>query len=78
MLNTIDAQWRTFERLVMPEEASDLQRREMRRAFYAGFESALMMNLRVAAESEDAGVAMLEGLHQEARMFARDVATGRA
>jgi hypothetical protein len=70
-LNTIAAEWALFERAVVSDSAGDVQRSEMRLAFYAGASAVLALYNRVAATvSDDAAVAILEGLHQEAKAFA--------
>lgn len=80
MKNTIAEQWATFESLVMPKDAPPVQRQEMRRAFYSGAEA--MLRLQYAAGdpgvSEEGGVMMLEGWHDECRIFAQQVAAGDA
>ena len=79
-MNTIAEQWALFERAVMPKDAPPVQRQEMRRAFYAGAEAMLRMQWGIGdkAVSEDAGMAMMEGWHDECRRFAQQVATGAA
>ncbi len=79
-MNTIVEQWADYEAKVVPRDAPSVQRKEMRRAFYAGAHAALMMLHKLAGEpiSEDAGAAVLEGLHLEARAFALAVEQGRA
>lgn len=60
---------------------SVLQMKEMRRAFYAGFQAALMAGIEMADETgadDVAGVAAIQRLHEECQAFARDVANGRA
>lgn len=77
---TIAEQWAAFERLVVPKGAHATQVTEMRRSFYAGFEAALRVQWGIgdASISETAGVAILEGLHEEAKLFAKRVARGEA
>lgn len=78
---TMAASWGNFAELVMPPNAPDSQRREMRRAFYAGFHQALVTLEHAVGPDEvdeDAGVKVLEALHEEAERFAADVANGRA
>ena len=79
-MNTIAEQWAAFEVLVVPKDAPPVQRQEMRRAFYAGAETMLRLSYSVGDKSisENAGVAMLEGWHDECRRFAQQVAQGRA
>jgi hypothetical protein len=72
-------QWAAFATLILePIDAPRLQRIEMRRAFYAGFHAALIVEFAIAELSDDAGVAVLNGLHDECKAFAREIAEGRA
>ncbi len=77
---TIAQQWATFERLVMPAGAGPVQRQEMRRAFYAGFQGALNVGTEIAAAdlSDEAGAAVLQGLHEECQLFVGEIQAGRA
>jgi hypothetical protein len=79
-MRTIAAQWSLFEQLVVPKNAHSTQRQEMRRAFYAGAEAMLRLQYEIggADVSEDAGVALMEGWHDECRRFAGQVAKGGA
>ena len=79
-MRTIADQWADFERLVMPQGASALQRQEMRRAFYAGFQASLTVGVEIAAAdlSDEAGAAVLQGLHEECQSFCAEIAAGRA
>jgi hypothetical protein len=74
-------QWDQFARAVLPKEASLVQQREMRRAFYAGAESILFRVIQsFAPESEptDADLKIMEDLDQELKDFAKLVKAGRA
>lgn len=79
-MRTIAQQWTQFERLVMPQGASALQRQEMRRAFYAGFQASLTVGVEIAAAdlSDEAGAAVLQGLHEECQSFCAEIQAGRA
>jgi hypothetical protein len=79
-LNTIQEQWEQFSTLVIPKNAPDIQKQEMRRAFYAGVQATLRIQFEIGNSSitEVAGVAMLEGLHEECQLFASAVARGEA
>lgn len=79
-MNTIQAQWSTFEAMVVPKNAPPVQRQEMRRAFYAGAEAMMRIQWAIGDESisEDAGVAILEGCRDEAQRFALQVQNGSA
>lgn len=79
-MNTIAEQWALFESGVLPRGCPPVQRQEMRRAFYAGAEAMLRLGYSVGDKSisENAGVAMFEGWHDECRRFAQQVAQGQA
>lgn len=80
-MKTIADHWARFEMSVIPPTAPAIQRMEMRRAFFAGFQSALVAGLQMAEESgpDDAlGAAMLQALHDECKRFAADIAAGKA
>jgi hypothetical protein len=74
-------QWNEFSRKVFNDSHGAAQRREMRRAFYAGAESILFRVIQeFAPESEptDADLQMMTDLHQELQDFAKAVIQGRA
>jgi hypothetical protein len=62
---------------VMPKDASEVQRVECRRYFYAGFLASLVHGREcVAALPEEEGVAHLEALLRECVQFGRNCAKG--
>lgn len=75
-MKSILEQWIEFWNHVMPDGAPEEQHREMKRAYFAGFYSALC-SLRdgVGPEnvSPDAGAVMIEKLHLECEAFFRDL-----
>jgi hypothetical protein len=78
---TVAEMWASFAKATMPELASNVQRREMRRAFYAGAYGMLMGAAFGPGEedvSEEEGVAMFEAWRKELEAFQRDVLEGRA
>lgn len=79
-MNTVQEQWEIFFKLVVPKDAPVIQVTEMRRSFYAGVESMLRIQWAISdsAISEEAGVAILEGVHDECQRFAEDVAKDAA
>ena len=79
MFSTIEQLWREFRARVAPRGAPEDRRREMRRAFYAGF-YALLTELRRMGDAvpDEAGVAQLQAWTGEALAFYRDVKAGRA
>ena len=70
-MRTIQGYWASYEREVVPASASEVQRVETQRAFYAGAASVLTIVEGVGDErvSEDAGVAILTGLKDELGAF---------
>lgn len=80
-LNTIAQQYEQLVKAAMPPGASDIQRSESKRMFYAGAGAVLNMMLYTIAHpniSEAAGVQMIDGLHKEVAAFMREVQAGRA
>lgn len=74
-------EWDKFARRVLPADASQVQKQETRRAFYAGAQSILFRVIQsFAPESEptDADLQIMDDLHQELQDFATLVQTGRA
>lgn len=78
MLNTLDAEWRSFESGCIPKEAPEIQRIEMRRAFYAGMESFLALQCKTANQSEDACVELMRTWNDELKAFTLQVKAGLA
>jgi hypothetical protein len=76
---TIFDKWKTYERVVIPAEASVSQREECRRAFYAGAWAAFgLVMAAVAPENEDACEENLQALEDEIKSITNDLrADGR-
>lgn len=76
----IERGWLTFAEHALPTSTSAIQKREMRRAFYAGA-GLLFENLtnEVGPDdvSEDAGLNIMQAVDTEIRAFLRDVERGR-
>jgi hypothetical protein len=73
--------WNQFAQLVFRPGTSEIQIREMRRAYYAGFHTALLTLLHGVSEGEeptDNDVAYLNSLHNECEQFAEEIKRGRA
>jgi hypothetical protein len=72
--------WASYEREVIPDTAGATQRKESRRAFYAGASAMFRLVGGVGIDdiSEDQGAAMIERLHLELHAFARDLREARA
>lgn len=74
-------QWDQFARTVLPKDASAEQRREMRRAFYAGAQGILFKVISaLAPESDptDADLHLMTDLERELSDFADAVKAGRS
>lgn len=73
-MRTIKAKWDSFEAKVLPKDCSEVQREEMRRAFYAGAAALLALNDEIAAfDTEAKGIALLSALYEEAEAFAMNL-----
>ena len=75
---TIAGAWKSYSAVLAPT-AGAVQRQETKRAFYAGAISllGLLDELSTPEVSEDAGMAVLASLHQEARSYGADIQAGR-
>lgn len=77
----IAEQWNTYLIQVLPPSASITQRRETKRAFYAGAHSiflAVMAAMSAGPEATDEDLTIMADIQAEAEAFARDVAAGLA
>lgn len=76
--NTLVALWRAWDRALL-SDAGDVQRSEMRRAFFSGAAAALQLCTTVATElPDDAACAALDGWLKECTDFGQAIAEGRA
>lgn len=78
----IQALWNNFATQVLPPNASDVQRKEMRRAFYAGVECTLN---RLGSEmspgdscDDPSDEQVIKEVHKELSQFAADIKAGKA
>lgn len=82
-MNTIQGEWDSYAEHVMPSDAPRVQRQETRRAFYAGYMSAMLQITQVAHSvaggqmSDAAGKGIVDGLREELAAFASAVNDGR-
>lgn len=79
--STLAAQWASYERLVIPATAGDLQRQETRRAFYAGAQDLfelLQHGVSAGPEFTAEDERLLEAVDAELRQFVLEVKEGRA
>lgn len=56
--------------IFVENDAPEIQVNEMRIAFFGGASALLALTNEISCHSEDAGVEMFEGLHDECRRFA--------
>ena len=77
-MNTIQAAWQSYQDQVVPKDAPKTQITETRRAFYAGCQTILGITYAIGDDSisEDAGVQMIETLHQECELFLKGIRNG--
>ena len=74
-------EWNKFARALKLENASEVQRREMRRAFYAGawaIMNRLSQDVSQGDEQTPEDDRLLEDFQNECRKFNQDVMEGRA
>jgi len=79
--NLMAEQWDQFARAVLPKDAPADQRREMRRAFYAGAQGILFKVITALApedEPTEEDLRMMGDLERELSDFAELVKDGRA
>ena len=74
---SIDFAWAAYDRLIIPIDAGALQRRETRRAFYAGVDW-LLQRLVSGPEDEEGAAALLGAFAKELEEFKSNVQEGRA
>jgi hypothetical protein len=80
-MNHIEKIWREFEQRCVPAAAAQVQRREMRRSFYAGASalfSLVMRELSPGPDCEPADERLMDDLSREMRQFEQDVRQNRA
>jgi len=73
--------WQSYADHVLPPNAGDTQRRETRRAFYAGAHAlfaGIVNGLTEGPEPQEEDLRALDDLRDEFEAFARDLAAGKA
>lgn len=74
-------QWDQFARGVLPANCPEDQRREMRRAFYAGAQAILFRVIEAFApgsEPTEEDLLIMQGVHDELQEFGKLIQQGRA
>lgn len=80
-IGLVEQEWREFESHTIPPRAGDPQRKDMRRAFYAGAFAILQRTAHALSEGDamtPADDAIMEGVAKEFDDFADAVKAGRA
>lgn len=75
---TIKELWEKYETNVIPAEADEIQRKETRRAFYAGGASLLDALTDAPDQGADKGAEVIEGYIDEFRAYGKSVIAGLA
>jgi len=74
----VEGGWRAYEHLIMPQDASDTQRAEMRKAWFLGAEhifSTIMMVMDPGQEPTARDLERMSKLHWELEQFKRELAS---
>lgn len=75
---TVAQLWYEFSHRVLPPTAPEIQRIEMRRAFYAGFYGCITASVEIADQCQGHSAALaFQTLDDECRLFAQAVQDGR-
>ncbi len=69
--------WKSFEHKLIGPHISELQRREMKRCFFAGAVAFQEVNMNITKMSDTDGVQMLEDTYQELIKFGKDIRDGK-
>lgn len=80
-MRRIGAAWDSYQREVVPKNASTTQRWETRRAFYAGAQAlfqTIINLLEPGSDATDADLRMMDEIDAELKEFANAVERGRA
>lgn len=78
---TLGDEWEDFEKRIIPKTAGPIQRQEMKRAFYGG--AGTMFGLLSTGFDKDEDPTEIDldymtNIHNELRVFQRDIEEGRA
>ncbi len=77
-MRTIESKWQLLQVVAIDARAPAIQRREMRRAFYAGASALLQILGETEGLSDAATEAIIEGLQAECLAFGISVGQGKA
>lgn len=79
-LQTVEGLWQQFSQKVLHPSSPEIQRVELRRAFYAGFYGCIIASVEIAdiCPTEEGAAAEFQKLDDECRAFAAAVLGGEA
>lgn len=79
-MNSIQTEWERFEQSAFSPSVSEKQRKAMKLAFYCGARSLLNIAYELGHKdvSEEVGVATMEALMEESKVFILQVLKGEA
>lgn len=72
----VEAGWRSYELLVVPKDASTVQRQESRTAYYAGAQhlwASVFTVLSPDAEPTDLDMRRMDAIHRELERFVKEL-----
>lgn len=81
MANTIQSIWTTYDLAVIADTAGTVQRRECRRAFFAGaaaLRKVLLEGVSKGEETTEEDESLLESIDQELQVFQDNMLKGKA
>ena len=79
MIKTINDRWKGYESMFLDSTIGEIQRRNIKRAFFAGFEEAITPALYdISTLPAKEGFAQLESFQRQAKGFFGTVAEGKA
>lgn len=78
-MNTLQAEWESYLKVAIPEDAHEIQLIETRRAFYAGAKAFFSLQLNMPdGITEAVEEAILTGWSGELKQFYQDLESGKA
>ena len=76
-MNTIQNAYKSYEEL-MPKDAGEIQRKETKRAFYAGALTMFTLLNKISNnKNENIAIQLTEGLYQELELYKQQVLEGK-
>lgn len=79
MSDYLEKEWESLAAKVIPEDAPEIQHREMKRAFYMGATATMALTTEMASTlSEDDGVVFMRSLRREIHEFVQKIKRGEA